>query len=151
METSTRFCAEDAKLHFTRSLSTAGLGGSGSRAAAIGGGPRPPCSPPPTRGLPGCRRGTRGTRATRGTRGTVFQVLQEVVADPRVPGREGGASRSDSTDLKIPRLLEVALPCREVPGLCSKAAPGCFGWFGGKLWRLHRLFQMGGPLVANCG
>lgn len=47
--------------------------------------------------------------------------------------------------------IEVVLPCREVPGLCSNAAPGCFGWFGGKLSSLHHLFQIGGPLVANCG
>ena len=32
-----------------------------------------------------------------------------------------------------------------------QSSPGCFGWFGGKLWRLHHLNQTGGPLVANCG
>lgn len=109
----------------------------------------------------------------------MFQVLRErKVADLQAPWREGGASRSDSADLKSPWFSvinpcfilfftrnkamayrtwrfcswrEVVLPCREVPGLCSKAAPGCFGWFGGKLWSLHQLFQIGGPLVANCG
>lgn len=32
-----------------------------------------------------------------------------------------------------------------------QSSPGCFGWFGGKLWRLHHLNQTGGPLVANRG
>ena len=32
-----------------------------------------------------------------------------------------------------------------------QSCPGCFGWFGGKLWSLHHLIQTGGPLVANCG
>lgn len=45
----------------------------------------------------------------------------------------------------------TVLLCREVPGLCSKAAPGCFGWFGGKLWSLHHLFQTGGPWWLTVG
>ena len=32
-----------------------------------------------------------------------------------------------------------------------QSSPGCFGWFGGKRWRLHHLNQTGGPLVANVG
>ena len=52
METSTRFGAKDAKLHFTRSLSTAGLGGLRNRAAAIGGGPQTPCSATAHAGAP---------------------------------------------------------------------------------------------------
>ncbi|XP_034849575.1 uncharacterized protein LOC118002994 isoform X2 [Mirounga leonina] len=62
METSTRFGAEDAKLHFTRSLSTAGLGGLRNRAAAIGGGPQPPGSTTAHAGAPGLRPRGAGAR-----------------------------------------------------------------------------------------
>ncbi|XP_059018468.1 uncharacterized protein LOC131824482 [Mustela lutreola] len=56
METSTRFGAEDAKLHFTRSLSTAGLGGLRNGAARLERAPSHPAPPLPTLGLPDCRR-----------------------------------------------------------------------------------------------
>ncbi|XP_039692685.1 uncharacterized protein LOC120581650 [Pteropus medius] len=134
METSTGFGAEDAKLHFTRSLSTAGLGFEKQPLRL---------ERPPAPLLHHCLRCASQSAAPRcpSTRG---HLLPD-------PGRRNPAEADCQPVTCVLFQLLVNIPRK---GGSSRALrQSCSGMFwlvGGKLRSLQHLFQTGGPLVANC-